>query len=503
MKHRRVSHSMQEWVSKGTLMSSAAAYRTNPSTSMLNFLTFAVIPAHSLSQASLQLPPSSCCPVGLVYLELMHERTHLLGGRKGVPLMLLPSAVAAEEACSLLLGSSSATPAAPIRTAAPSPSSSSFLMDLGCWLEATFPSSPPSDSTLPAHPAHATRLLSMGLQLLCHSIRHSLPSCATAIMDVISTRLGITPEELLHSAPMLDWAPLGLPVGGGSGSIDPPSLSVLHMAMLRGDLHVIRSLQAWAGLHSVRPDWTVAGPSGICPLHLAALLPNAEVVVRGMLELPRPYGSDIAATWLLCRSSDGRTPAELGSTVGLPASLDSLARDALVRAAGDGPSYDMGVNLGSVAKSTSSASGASGIAAMMGSLLTGEDGVGATRLTGEEGGGASNMATKVADRGVWKMPVTASADKAEGLPAALAHNSKGNMGCHSSRAAPSTPASPGFESLSNSSPPSSLSSAAGRVAATRMHLCRLLLLGFPNRSVERRYAQFKVGMRDAVVSRGQ
>ena len=244
----------------------------------------------------------------------------------GAPLMLLPSTAAAEEACSLLPGSSSAATATPIRAAPPSPSSSSFLMDLGCWVEAAIPSSPLSEPTHPAHPSPATHLLSMGLRLLRHSIRHSLPGCATTIMDIISTRLGITPEDLLHSAPMLGWVFPGLTAVGGSRSIDPTSLSLLHLAMCRGDLRVVHPLLAWAELHSVRPNWTVAGPAGLCPLHLAALLPNAEVVVRGMLELPLPYGPDIAAAWLLCRSSDGRTPAELGSTVGVPACLDSLAR---------------------------------------------------------------------------------------------------------------------------------------------------------------------------------
>ena len=418
----------------------------------------------------------------------MHEQTHLLGGQKGVPLMLLPSAAAAVEACSLLLGSSLAAPDAPARPATPTHFSSSFLLDLGCWLEASCPASNhaqlPSSPSLPVLPAPAPRLLSLGLRLLCHSIKHCLLGCTTAIMDIISTRLGITPEELLHSAPMLDWAPLGLPVGGGSGSIDPPSLSVLHMAMLRGDLHVVRSLQAWAGLHSVRPDWTVAGPSGICPLHLAALLPNAEAVVRGMLELPRPYGPDIAAAWLLCRSSDGRTPAELGSSVGLPASLDSLARDALVRAAGDEASYEMGINLGSVAKSVSSASGASGIAAMMGSLLTGEDGV-----------GASSTATVLELR---RVPATSSGGSAGGLPAAAGAESEGRMGSRSRGgiAAGSMPEYSGPPCLNGSPVTSSSHSTGCRIEAGRLRgLCRLLLLGFPDRSVEQCYAQFKVYMR--------
>ena len=288
--------------------------------------------------------------------------------------MLLPSAAAAEEACSMLLGSSSAPPAAPIRAAPPTPSPSSFLLDLGCWLEAACPASNhaqlPSSSSLPVRPAPAPRLLSMGLHLLCHSIRCCLPGCATAIMGFISTRLDFTPKELLHSLPMLEWVPSSVLPGGGSESIDPPSLSLLHLAMLGGSLPLVRSLLTWAELHLVRPDWTVAGPSGICPLHLAALLPNAEAVVRGMLELPRPYGPDIAAAWLLCRSSDGRTPAELGSSVGLPASLDTLAKDALVRAAEEEPdkflSGEPGVAAATaMAGPVSVSSGISGVAAMI------------------------------------------------------------------------------------------------------------------------------------------
>ena len=424
----------------------------------------------------------------------MHEQTHLLGGQKGAPLMLLPSAAAAEEACSLLLGSSSAGIAAPIRAAPPSPLSSSLLLDLGCWAEAACPSSPLLSSTIHSP---APRLLGLGLQLLCHSIRHCLPGCTSEILDIISTRLGIPPEELLHSVPMLEWV---------CGSIDPPSLSLLHMAMQAGHLPLIQSLINWAKLHSVRPDWTVAGPSGICPLHLAALLPNAEAVVRGMLELPRPYGPDIAAAWLLCRSSDGRTPAELGSSVGLPASLDSLAHGLLVRAAEEeGASYATGANPGSLSKSVSSVSDTNGIAAMMTGLMTGE----------EDGVVASREVTEVppVDRELWRMPETAlarktetaSADKAEGLSAAASGGkaedlsaAAGDSGGHvghlsgSNSVNSSMPESEGAP-CSNSSPIIFPSYVTGRMEAGHLRgLCRLLLLGFPDRSVERRYAQFKV-----------
>ena len=402
--------------------------------------------------------------------------------------MLLPSAAAAEEACSLLLGSSSAVAAAPIRAAASASSPPFFLLDLGCWLEAVCPVSnhalsASSSSRPPALPAPDTHLLSMGLRLLCHSIRHCLPGCATAIMDILSTRLGITPEELLHSVTMLGPS-MGLPTGGDSRSIDPPNLSLLHLAMLRGNLPLIHSLLAWAELHSVRPDWTVAGPSGICPLHLAALLPNAEAVVRGMLELPRPYGPDIAAAWLLCRSSDGRTPAELGSSVGLPASLDSLANDVLVRAVENEPLFEVGANLGSVAKFVSSASGASGIAAMMGSLTTGA-------------AGASLSEAEEVDREVWRMPATTPVKSESPSSAETGADAERRMGGRSggSCAASLMP----IESIRpgpvlDGSPLTSHSHTTGRMEAGHLRLCRMLLLGFPNRSVEQRYAQFKVRM---------
>ena len=415
----------------------------------------------------------------------MHEQTHLLGGQKGAPLMLLPSASAAEEACSLLRGSSSAAPAAASRAAAPTPAfaTSSFLLDLGCWLEAAIPSSPiPSSIVPPAHPAPAaTRLFSMGLRLLCHSIKHCLPGCTTAIVVIITTQLGITPEELLHSVPMPEWVPSSVLPGGGSGSIDPSSLSLLHLAVQSGSLPLIHSLLSWAELHSVRPDWTVAGPSGICPLHLAALLPNAEAVVRGMLELPRPYGPDIAAAWLLCRSSDGRTPAELGSSVGLPASLDSLAHEVLIKAAEYEPSFEVGAYPGSEAKSVSSASGASGIAAMMESLLT-----------GEEGGRASCETTEM-DKGLGRTPATTSGGKAGGLSATGA-DSEGHMGFSKggSSAASSVPECNGEVPCLNGSPLTSPSHASGGIEPGHSRLFRLLLLGFPDRSVEQRYAKFKV-----------
>ena len=434
----------------------------------------------------------------------MHEQTHLLGGQKGAPLMLLPSAAAAEEACSLLLGSSSAGIAAPIRAAPPSPLSSSLLLDLGCWAEAACPSSPLLSSTIHSP---APRLLGLGLQLLCHSIRHCLPGCTSEILDIISTRLGIPPEELLHSVPMLEWV---------CGSIDPPSLSLLHMAMQAGHLPLIQSLINWAKLHSVRPDWTVAGPSGICPLHLAALLPNAEAVVRGMLELPRPYGPDIAAAWLLCRSSDGRTPAELGSSVGLPASLDTLAKDALVRAAEEEPNRfltgEPRAAATAEARSVSVSSGISGVAAMIMD--------GGHRMTHEEVlPPQTRPASACVSRGCSSSGSSSRAEESEVAPSVRRlgaeddddpppgscwldrwGGSVGGGGEFSSSCSNAglRPKGAPTESLSrNTTAVVGMAVAAEPAAACPGNLHCLLLFGFPDSGTEARYVEFKVMMSGA------
>ena len=285
---------------------------------------------HCLQQVSLQLPPGSC-PVGIVYLELMHEQSHLVGGGQGTPLLLLPSAAAAEEACRLLLGGSIPSSVGGLSAAA-----SPFFLDLACWMEEVFSpqaflSAGKIGDAAPITPAQSgasspSHLRDTGMVLLCHAIKHSLSGCATTIMDVLSAQLGCTPEELFHSVPVFEWD------DEPSDLIDPPSLLLLHLAARKGSLPVLHSLLSWAEANSVRPDWSAAGPSGICPLHMATLLPNAEDVLRSLMGLPHPYGPDVAAAWLLCRTFNGRTPAELGSTLGLPASLDSLAREALIKA---------------------------------------------------------------------------------------------------------------------------------------------------------------------------
>ena len=59
-------------------------------------------------------------------------------------------------------------------------------------------------------------------------------------------------------------------------------------------------------------------------------------------------------------------------------------------------------------------------------------------------------------------------------------------------AAGSMPESMGGGVPSSGPPLTSLSHATGRMEAGRLRLFRLLLLGFPDWGVERRYAQFKV-----------
>ena len=406
---------------------------------------------HPPLQVSLQLPAvhTSSHPLpllGLVHLEFTNDQTHVMG-RQAMPLLLLPNAAAAEEACLLLApsfsssltsgsgagvpasarepGMSTSSPQPPPRVAssqgeqgASSSPASPFLLDLACLLDAVTSSNPGA--------AAEGRQLLLSSQLLSHCLDTDLPGCAAGLMDVLVAARGVTPCDLIHTfiaartVPLIPTAVPELVVQSVEQTVEVVStclMTPLHLAMRRGSLPLIHSLLAWAELHSVRPDWTVAGPSGICPLHLAALLPNAEAVVRGMLELPRPYGPDIAAAWLLCRSSDGRTPAELGSSVGLPASIDGLAHDVLARAAEAAP-------------------------------------------TQTDSGGTLSLRSR---RGSATNPMPES-----------------NGGVTHTHL--------------NGSPPTSLMSyASGRMEAGGLRgLCCLLLLGFPDRSVEQRYAQFKV-----------
>ena len=401
---------------------------------------------------SLELPAvhTSSHPLsllGLVHLEFMNDQTHVMG-RQTTPLLLLPNAAAAEEACLLLAPSSipslsagggAGVPAsarepgvptsspqrpprdAPVLRAEGSSSSavSPFLLDLACWLDAA--------TSISSGTAAEGRQLLLSSQLLSHCLDSVLPGCATGVMDVLVAARSVDPDRLLHTfiaAEVVPPAPATAPEQASSvdRSVEIISnlMTPLHLAVRRGSLPVIHSMLAWSELQSVRPDWTVAGPSGICPLHLAALLPNAEAVVRGMLELPRPYGPDIAAAWLLCRSSDGRTPAELGSSVGLPASIDGLAHDVLARAAEAAP-------------------------------------------TQTDSGGTLSLRSRRSRRSSASNPMPES-----------------NGGVTHTHL--------------NGSPPTSLMShASGRMEAGGLRgLCRLLLLGFPDRSVEQRYAQFKV-----------
>ena len=331
-------------------------------------------------------------PVGVVHLELMSDRSHLLGA--GIPLLLLPSDRSSREAEGLLLAASpgrggglgsSIGPSAPPLPPPPrshhdgdlrsgsgaealgigghgvtasggggigvgghphSPSSaitsplSRFLMDLTCWLEAAFVAAARSGSGS----GHLTLDLDMDLcsSLLRHCMEMGLPGCTEAVLDS-ALILGLRSEELpldatQGSAGGINFVPEGgggLGRGGGpSGSImgarladrllhssagchlpgearalmslnsgstfdstlTAPSartaggLSALHLAMRRGHPAIVEALISWSLCSGVRLNWSLPGPSGLCPLHLAAMLPHGESVIQALLNTPLPSG---------------------------------------------------------------------------------------------------------------------------------------------------------------------------------------------------------------------
>ena len=128
-------------------------------------------------------------------------------------------------------------------------------------------------------------------------------------------------------------------------------MSLLHLAMRRCSPSVIQALLSWALSHSVRLDWSLRGPSGLCPLHLAAILPQVglglgdiyhchcpyisrcshllqagHTVVEALLR--SPAGPDVAAAWLLCREDNGSTPDALAAAM-VPESTSSSSSSIL------------------------------------------------------------------------------------------------------------------------------------------------------------------------------
>ena len=422
----------------------------------------------------------------------MHSSTNLLG-EQGRPLLLLPSEACVEEAQSLCsappapasVDSSLRDHTSGLRKPSSFPSiracgssiTPPFLLDLACWMEAatSFHASHSDEATLckagssglvDAPYSSRPILLDTGFKLLAHAVMRQLPALSSSILDVLSTYMEMAPDRLINSVSLPHQ---GLPASRNSdvsrGAMCEEArtnLTLLHHAVMSGSMPVVHALLSWAMAHSVRPNWmTATGPLGVTPLHLATLLPSGGEAVRSLLGLPRPYGLDIAAAWLLCRSSsDGRTPADLGSAAGLPSSLSILAHDMLAKAAAE----DVDA------------------AAVFSSLAPAEEGA------------ASGEATAVSSEAI--------SGPAEGQPSFRAQAGGSIAALNRDSNEPPLPlgsTKPAYN------PPSELSiggslvppAAAGRLRRLRQlrqlwQLCRLLLLGFPDRSVEQRYAQFKV-----------
>lgn len=88
------------------------------------------------------------------------------------------------------------------------------------------------------------------------------------------------------------------------------SLSLLHRAVRSGSLKLLAGVLAWGDAHGYRWPVDCAGPSGITPLHLSALLPDS----RAALLLLDHCGWPAAFTQL--RSHDGVTPFHLAFQMG-------------------------------------------------------------------------------------------------------------------------------------------------------------------------------------------
>ena len=260
--------------------------------------------------------------VGVMQLELMDCTSHLLGG--GVPLPLLPNRLASDEARSLIQHSSLSLP--------------SWLLDLACWLGAAASSASTAATTATTASAatFGSDALDLGSRLLEHALELRLPGCAVAVLDTLVDSFHLSPKSVLESCSPMDWAPF---LSGQRSQ--QQRLSPLHLVMKSGSTALVEGIVTWALRRGARPNWSLSGPCGLSPLHLAALSRGRDDVVSALLlRAPAPVCSDSAASWLLCRDLDGFTPADLSRSYNpLPLSeaLDRIAKQVLNRAAAATP----------------------------------------------------------------------------------------------------------------------------------------------------------------------
>ncbi|KAG1661653.1 hypothetical protein FOA52_007534 [Chlamydomonas sp. UWO 241] len=289
---------------------------------------------------------------GVLSLELHHWTSGLLG--RHAPLLLLPSALAAADLDAALLpdlaplqatidaaagegggggggagddgsvgepqggnGVAAAARRAP-------PDMRAFSVSLGHWLEDAFEAGALcSAKPLPLREARAR--VRAGARLLRYAAHRGMPGCAVLLGDVLVRVCSAQPAALLHAHDPDQWlaGASALPAAGGGralalqqqqqlqhgddGDEEMSGQTVLHLAVLSGRSDACSALTAWGHSHGVSADWSIAGPGGLTPLHLAALSPAAPMLVPALL---RAGGRSARSTWAGSEDDAGATPAE-------------------------------------------------------------------------------------------------------------------------------------------------------------------------------------------------
>lgn len=60
-------------------------------------------------------------------------------------------------------------------------------------------------------------------------------------------------------------------------------MGLTHLVVRSASLPLLRALLRWGEAHAHAWDWGAAGPWGLTPLHLAAVLPDAGATARALL----------------------------------------------------------------------------------------------------------------------------------------------------------------------------------------------------------------------------
>ena len=222
--------------------------------------------------------PSQAGAGGLVRFECLDEVAGLIG--KGCHVILLPSTISdgvMEELGSVI------------------ESDPLIEADLGGWLEAC--------ATLRVDRKIIDKRRRTGLHLLSHSIAKKMSNTALFLIEHLVKHCGLAADNLLYRTEY------GI----------PDNLPLLHIVMRSSDPHLLRSILAWAHDHEVNFNWGVRSHQGLSPLHILALLPNAQEMayeVGSEIISKRPPNAAISApvAWAQVRCSNGQSPADFYSS---------------------------------------------------------------------------------------------------------------------------------------------------------------------------------------------